>query len=120
MIKKLKAITRLAPAVAACKTEPDTDKAAAFEASFESLRRRWQSFLDLYIRNDASLEINLTAELRLAALSLEFNPSQCDSITNILNRLLGEVFLNIRDTYSRFKRAFVAGAFIEHSKVINK
>lgn len=94
--------------------EPGVAVAAAFEASFESIRRRWLSFLALYIRNDASLEVNLTSELRSAALSLEFDPTQLDSITDMLHMLLVGVLVNLQDTYTRFKRAFEAGTFIEH------
>lgn len=131
MIKKMETLALLAPgadvqdnhadqsliAVDGNNGSNDTVEAgAAFEASFESIRLRWQSFLDLYIRNDASLEVNLTAELLSTAQSLEFNPAQLDSITNVLNSLLGGVLVNLKDTYSRFRRAFEAGAFIERKR----
>lgn len=87
--------------------------AAAFEAAFESIRLRWQSFLSLYIRENASLEVNLTSDMRDTALSLELNLSQLETITSVLNQILGGVLVNLRDTYTRFKHTFQANAYIK-------
>lgn len=143
MIEKLKSLTLLAEAAGAATTQNQEEieliessssnqldippiivaenndsedpgaEAAAFETAFESVCLRWQSFLSLYICENASLEVNLQSDLRASALSLELDPSQLESITNVLNQILGDVLANLRDTYARFEHAFQAGAFIE-------